>query len=69
MNDFGTVVGQFGSFFRGDRWKESSCGNFARIGSEDSVNFFPHLKLGCVSADCTESGTEIRVTSTDLSEK
>ena len=69
MNDFGSVVGQFGSFFRSDRREESGGGNFARIGSEDSVNFFPHLKLGCMSTDRAESGAEIRITSTNLSEK
>lgn len=59
MNDFGSVVGQFGSFLRSDRREESSGGDFARVGGEDSVDFFPDLKLGCRSSDGTESSTEI----------
>ena len=43
MNDFGTVICQFGGFIRGDNGYKSSCWNFAWVGCEDSIDFLPDL--------------------------
>jgi hypothetical protein len=43
MDDFGTVICQFGGFVWGNDGYKSGCGDFTWVGGKDSIDFFPDL--------------------------
>ena len=43
MNDFGTVICQFGSFIGSNDGYKSGCGYFTWVGGKDTIDFFPDL--------------------------
>ena len=69
VDHFGTVVGELCGFLGGDNGNESRGRDFARIGSEDTVNFFPDLELVCVEADGAEGSAEVGVSTANLGEE
>lgn len=69
MDDFGTVVCQFGGLVGRDDGHEAGRGDFARVGSEDPVDFFPDLELAGGEADGAEGGAEVGVPPPDLGQE
>jgi hypothetical protein len=69
VNDLRAVVREFGGFFRSDGTQQTGGRDFARVGGEDSVDFFPDLKLRGTSTDGAEGSAEVRITATDLGEE
>ena len=69
VDDFRTVVGELRRFLGGDNGDESCGGDFARVGSEDTINFFPDLEFVCVKADGAEGSAEVGVSTADLGEE
>jgi len=69
MDDFGTVVGKLRGFLRGDNGDESGGTDFAGVGGEDTINFFPDLELICIEPNGTEGSAEVGVSTADLGEE
>lgn len=69
VDDFGAVVSEFGGFFGGDDGDELSGRDFAGVGGEDSVDFFPDLEFVGVDTDGEEGGAEVGVAAADGGEE
>lgn len=69
VDDLRTVVGKLGGFVGSDDGDETSGGDFARVGGEDTVDLLPDLKFGGIETDGAECSTEIGVASSNLLEE
>lgn len=69
VDDFRTVVSKLRGFLGGDDGNESRGGDFAWVGGEDTVNFFPDLEFVCVETDGAKSCAEVGVPAANLGEK
>lgn len=66
MYDLTPIERQFGGFGGCDGGQEACGGDFAGIGGEDAVDFFPDLEFVGFEADADEGGAKIGVASSDL---
>jgi len=69
VDNFRAVVGELRRFLGGDNGNESRGGDFARVGGEDTINFFPDLEFVCVEADGAEGSAEVGVSTADLGQE
>lgn len=69
MHDLASVVRQLCCFFWGDDGDETRGGHLARVGGENSVDFFPDLEFGGIEACGEEGGAEVGVATADLAEE
>ena len=61
VDDFAAVESEFAGLVRCERGEEAGGRDFAWVGGENAVDFFPDLELGGLEADGDEGGAEVAV--------